>query len=78
MPARIASGLPIQPRVIALWAQSLTHPPAIACRAMTRTSHSGLDPSAYRVKSGLADASCIDPWYAFAKRTSWVVHAAAS
>jgi hypothetical protein len=29
----------------------------------------GLDSSDYRVKSGLADASCIDPWYAFLKRT---------
>src|ERR1700723_3432515 len=27
------------------------------------------DSSDYRIKSGLGDAICIDPWYAFLKRT---------
>jgi hypothetical protein len=46
----------------------LRNTPAIAVRRW-RTSQGGLDSSGHRVKSGLADASCIDPWYAFLKRT---------
>ena len=38
-------------------------------RRRWRTSRSRLDSSGYRVKSGLAGASCIDALYAFLKRT---------
>jgi len=45
------------------------HRGRVIARNRPRTSRSRLDSSGYRVKSELADASCIDPLYAFVNRT---------
>ena len=73
VPAGARDVLESEPASPAVWSANLTlgflPPYPSSARNRPRTLGSRLDSSGYRVKSELADASCIDPWYAFVTRT---------